>query len=137
MKKIAMTARMLDSHVSMRKQLQDITNGFFCYKQRRACSLQLMETYEDILNSHYSPYTHYIVILNLRVLLIVNEWYAQHEHPYFRNIPSVQFKQHRRLTPCVKLVHNMNPRSVFILCDQKTSPEIVANTSSTFFSYMQ
>ena len=131
---------MLVEHIGMRKQLFQHTKGFFCYKQRKACSLHLIETYEsakDVINNHYSAHTHFVLILNLRLLLVVNEWYAEHEHSYFRNISSVQFKQRRAMTPFVKVVGNMNPRSVFILSDQKTSPELVANTSSTFFSYMQ
>lgn len=128
------------AHIDMRRQLFDLTRGFFCYRQRKACSLDLIESYDvvrDAIDKHYSSSTYFIVILNLRVLLIVNEWYAEHEHRYFRNIPTYQFKQRKNPTAHVKIAKNMDPRSVFILSDQKTTPELVATRGSTFFSYMQ
>jgi len=128
---------MLQPNVDLRTQLHSITCGFTCYRQSKPCSLALilsLSTPANIIDDNYAPHSYFILLLNLRVLLVVNEWYAQEEHCYFRNLKPVQFKQFKKKTPSVILA-NINPCSIFLLAGSECC-EPVPDGEATFFSHM-
>lgn len=127
-----------------RMSLLQIIRGFTIYLQRSPCSLELQMTCSpcpQAVEMHFGPYTTFIVLPTLRTVLIVNSWYASHEHYFFRNISSTQKIYRKRpytspsISPSIMFVYNIDPRSVFVTGASRNR-DICITDKTTFFSLL-
>ena len=116
--------------------MKHLIKGFNIYRQRRPCSMEFLDVTHgasSILSDNYGHGSVFIIIMNLKICLITNEWYALHEHYYFRNLRSF-----RRGTsgPLFIIANDVDPRSVFVAPEIKSCTSSLLTTSeTTMFSY--
>ena len=89
------------------------TSGFSVFRQRHPCSELLCWCSNDAA-SFWSPWVSYIVIPELRVVIVANRWYALNHHYYFRNVPRLL---QRDGMPTITMVTRVEPDSVFLFGD--------------------
>ena len=126
------------------KSLCTATNGFAIYTQRSPCGLELsLLSFSNAsgIDVHFGQFTVFIVLSSLRVLLVVNEWYALHEHYYFRNLSVIQRRYRKRMFPSAavspSIIHApwIDPRSVFVITS-KRDKDLCITENTTFYTLM-
>ena len=116
--------------------MKHLIKGFYIYRQRRPCAMEFHDVTHgasSVLWENYGYGSVFIIIMNLKICLITNEWYARNEHYYFRNLRSF-----RRGTtgPLFIITNDADPRSVFVAPEKKSCTTALLITSeTTMFSY--
>lgn len=126
--------------LSLYQSFNALVAGFSLYLQSSPCSMELVKCYSNNVSEHFATYTTFIILSDIRVVLIVNQWYAS-EHYYFRNIPSIQKRYTKRIyadvctSPTFMLVSNFDVKGVFLLTEERL-PNFGITKNTTFFSHM-
>jgi hypothetical protein len=91
-----------------RRYIARETAGFTVFRQRNPCSERFLWSSTEAA-SHWAPHTVFILLPDLRTVLITNRWYAREHHYFFRNVDPLRYG-----SPMIIVVRDVDPDSVFL-----------------------